>query len=178
MSGKRVALFFIFVGAFSAVFQAGSMAKVSDEEAAMFMDEFEELIKDIDGVGIFMHNTSLALLMFLPGFGVAWGMFAAASTGYAFAAIVQLAPELAAVPPLAILYLTPFGIMELAAYSLATSRSCLLIAAIIKKTGLRQQARGTAIEVGMVLALLFAGGMIEYYMIELASDEPMFLRGL
>ena len=54
----------------------------------LFMSEFEELVLDIDGFGIFTHNTTIALPMFIPGFGVAWGLFSAWSTGFAFAAIV------------------------------------------------------------------------------------------
>ena len=45
------------------------------EEDAIFMKEFEELVLDIDGFGIFTHNTTMALPMFIPGFGVAWGFF-------------------------------------------------------------------------------------------------------
>ena len=60
--------------------------------------------------------------MFIPGFGVAWGLFSAWSTGIAFAAILIGTPELGAINPLAIL-LTPFGLMEVAAYSIAMSRS-------------------------------------------------------
>lgn len=108
---------------FSAVYQLGSMSEVSDEDANTFMAEFDELVEDIDAVGIFTHNTTISLPMFIPGFGVAWGMFSAWSTGFAFSAITTITPQLAEIPPLAILYLSPFGIMELTAYSLATSRS-------------------------------------------------------
>ena len=64
--------------------------------------------------------------MFIPGFGVAWGLFSAWSTGIAFAAILIGTPELGAINPLAIL-LTPFGLMEVAAYSIAMSRSFLFM---------------------------------------------------
>lgn len=161
---------------FSTAFQLGTMQEVSEEEAALFMEEFEEIIKDIDGVGIFLHNTAIAIPMFVPGFGIMWGMFSAISTGYAFAAITTLSPELDQIPPLSILFLTPFGVMELVAYSLATSRSCILIWAIIKKTGLRLHVNASLIEIGIVLGLLLAGGLLEYYMIELAmsGDLPLF----
>lgn len=168
---NRVVLFFVFTAVFSAAYQAGSMLEMSEENARAFMDEFEELVEGIDGTGIFLHNTMLALPMFLPGFGIAWGLFSATSTGYAFAAIVHLAPELGQIPPLAILYLSPFGLMELAAYSIAMSRSYILIAAIAKKTGLGTHAKHTAAEVGIVAGLLLAGGFLEYYMIEVATRE-------
>lgn len=178
VSRTRIITFFIFMGIFSAAYQLGSMSEVSEEEAAAFMEEFEDLVEGIDGMGIFLHNTSLALPMFLPGFGIAWGLFSATATGYAFAAIVLLAPELGQIPPLAILYLSPFGLMELVAYSTATSRSYILIWAIIKKTGLRTLAIPTAAEVGIVVGLLLAGGFLEHYMIILATEEGLAMPGL
>lgn len=174
----RIITFFVFMGIFSAAYQLGSMSEVSEEEAAAFMEEFEELIEGIDGTGIFLHNTSLALPMFLPGFGIAWGLFSAAATGYAFASIVLLAPELSQIPPLAILYLSPFGLMELVAYSIATSRSYILVWAIIKKTSMRTLAMPTAAEIGIVVGLLLGGGFLEHYMIHLAMEEGVSVLGL
>jgi hypothetical protein len=46
------------------------MSTVSEEEATLFMEEFEKLVLDIDAFGIFVHNTTIALPMFIPGFGV------------------------------------------------------------------------------------------------------------
>ena len=109
--------------------------------------------------------------MFLPGFGVAWGLFSAWSTGFAFAAIVSITPELEQIPPLTILYLSPFGLMELSSYSLATSRSFILIRAISKKTNLKPLLKPTLLEVGILIGLLLAGGFLEDYMIKLAQDE-------
>ena len=84
----RIITFFIFMGLFSAVYQIGSMSQVSEEEATTFMFEFEKLVKDIDAMGIFLHNSTISLPMFIPGFGVIWGLFSAWSTGFAFSAIV------------------------------------------------------------------------------------------
>ena len=159
------------MGLFTAAFQLGSMSEVSEEDANIFMEEFEELIKDIDAIGIFVHNTSLSLPMFIPGFGIAWGLFSAWSTGFAFAAIVSITPELKEIPPLAILFLSPFGLMEICAYSLATSRSFILIRAITKKTNLSPFLKPTLIEIGIVVGLLLAGGFLEDYMIKLSLEE-------
>ena len=166
------------MGLFTAAFQLGSMSEVSEEEANIFMKEFEKLVEDIDAIGIFVHNTTISLPMFLPGFGVAWGLFSAWSTGFAFAAIVSITPELEQIPPLTILYLSPFGLMELSAYSLATSRSFILIRAISKKTNLKPLLKPTAIEVGILLGLLLAGGFLEDYMIKLAQDEGFEMPSL
>lgn len=166
------------MGLFTAAFQLGSMSEVSEEEANIFMKEFEKLVEDIDAIGIFVHNTTISLPMFLPGFGVAWGLFSAWSTGFAFAAIVSITPELEQIPPLTILYLSPFGLMELSAYSLATSRSFILIRAISKKTNLKPLLKPTVIEIGILLGLLLAGGFLEDYMIKLAQDEGFEMPSL
>lgn len=178
MNKARVGIFFIFMGAFAATFQIGSMSTVTEEEAALFMEEFEDLVLDIDGFGIFAHNTTLALPMFIPGFGVAWGLFSAWSTGFAFAAITTVAPQLSSIPPLSILFLYPFGIMELVAYSLAISRSYILIRAIFKKTSLAVFIKPVIIEIGVVVGLLLAGGYLEFYMIDLAQEEGLEMPGL
>ena len=156
----------IFIGIFSAAYSIGSASNVSDEDAKSFLKEFEKTVEGIDGVGIFLHNTSVALPMFIPGAGLAWGSFAAFSTGIAFKALVTTTPMLDKIPPLALLYLSPFGVMELVAYSIAMSRSFLLINTIIKKKPLRPEIRPVAIEVGMVIAILLAAGFIEYAMLQ------------
>ena len=173
----RIVAFFIFLGIFAGVFQIGSMSSVSEEEANLFMSEFEELVLDIDAFGIFIHNTTIALPMFIPGFGVAWGFFSAWSTGYAFASIATILPELQNIPPLTLLFLSPFGFMELVAYSLGTSRSFILIHAISKKINLIPFIKPTVIEIGIVITLLLSGGYLEFYMIELAQEERFTMPG-
>lgn len=173
MNSKRIIFFFIFLGAFAAAYQIGSFSEVNDEEARKFIEEFEELVRDIDSVGIFLHNTTIALPMFIPGFGVAWGLFSAWSTGYAFASIVSVTPELSGVPPLALLFLTPFGIMELVAYSIGISRSFILIRMIAKKIPIRPALKGTAIEIGIMIGLLLVGGFIEHYMISAVQESGL-----
>ena len=69
---NRIVLFFVFLGIFSASFAVGAEIKVSEEESKIILEQFESLIGEIDAIGIFSHNTSLALPMFIPGFGIAW----------------------------------------------------------------------------------------------------------
>ena len=177
MNKNRIILFFIFLAVFTIIFQLGSMSTVSQEEADLFMVEFEKLVLDIDAFGIFVHNTTIALPMFIPGFGIFWGLFSSWSTGYAFAAIATSIPEVANISPLTILFLSPFGLMEISAYSLGISRSFILIKAIITKTNLLQFIKPTIIEIGIVIALLLAGGYIEFYMIELVENENFEMPG-
>jgi hypothetical protein len=109
--------------------------------------------------------------MFIPGFGVAWGFFSAWQTGQAFAALALLNPIISGINPLALLYLSPFGIMELVAYSLAMSRSLLITHKIIKKIPIKPDFKIIGIEVGIVLGLLIGGGILEAYMIQVTADS-------
>ena len=94
MAYKRIITFFIFTGIFAGVYAAGSQSDVTEEEIEETLNYFKQVIAEIDGFGIFSHNAIIALPMFIPGFGAVWGMFAAYSTGFAFAAISAGTPEL------------------------------------------------------------------------------------
>ena len=148
--------------------------EVPEQEAQIFLDEFNKLLEALKGenfgLEIFLHNTQIALPMFVPGFGVGWGIFSAFSTGFAFAALATTEPLLAKIPPIAMIFATPFGLMELAAYSIAMSRSFILIISLFRKQPILQQWKPIAIEVGIVVGLLLAGGIIEAHMIESFSD--------
>ncbi len=171
MERKRILVFFIFMGLFSLSYWIGSLWDVPLEDAEAFDEEFQELIKDIDGIGIFLHNSLIGLTMFIPGFGIAWGFFTSWQTGYAFAALTVLHPFLNDLPggSLALLYFSPFGAMELTAYSLGMSRSFLLVHKLIKKISIKPDAKIVVIEVGIAAGLLLAGGILEAYMIEITD---------
>tara|TARA_B100000959_G_scaffold49071_1_gene50534 strand:+ start:134 stop:658 length:525 start_codon:yes stop_codon:yes gene_type:complete len=168
MAYKRIITFFIFTGIFAGVYAVGSQSDVTEEEIEETLKYFKEVIAEIDGFGIFSHNAIIALPMFIPGFGVAWGLFSAYSTGFAFAAISAGTPELSSLNPLAVL-LTPFGLMELAAYSIAMSRSVLFIEKIIKRTPIFTEKKSVLIEISVVTGLLLIGGIVEMYMIDMAQ---------
>jgi hypothetical protein len=170
---NRIILFFVFLGIFSASFAVGSEVQVSEEESAIVLEQLESLIGEIDAVGIFIHNTSLALPMFIPGFGIAWGAFAAFSTGMAFSVIQDATPMLENIPSLTVLFMSPFGLMEVAAYSIAMSRSYMIIHKMIKKMPIRPDVRIIGLEIAILVGLLLAGGFIEYFFIEnLPTDMP------
>ena len=170
---NRIVLFFVFLGIFSASFAIGAEVQVSEEESAIILDELESLIVEIDAVGIFVHNTLLALPMFIPGFGIAWGAFAAFSTGMAFSVLQDANPMLANIPSLTILFMSPFGLMEIAAYSIAMSRSYMIVHKMIKRMPIRPDLRVIGLEVAILVGLLLAGGFLEYYFIEnLPTDMP------
>ena len=164
----RIIIFFIFTGIFCVVFALGTTAEPTPEEVAEIMDYFEEILLEVDSALIFTHNLTIALPMFIPGFGAFWGLFSAWSTGFAFAAIQVATPELADVNPLALL-LTPFGLMELTAYSIAMSRSFLLIKTLLQRKSIFAQKTIILAEIGIVTALLVIGGIVEMYMIDAAE---------
>ena len=163
---NRIVLFFVFLGIFSASFAVGAEVQVSEEESAIVLEQLESLIGEIDAVGIFVHNTTLALPMFIPGFGIAWGAFAAFSTGMAFSVIQDANPMLGNIPSLSILFMSPFGLMEIAAYSIAMSRSYMIVHKMIKRMPIRPDFRVIGLEVAILIGLLLVGGFVEYYFIE------------
>ena len=170
---NRIVLFFIFLGIFSASFAIGAEVQVSEEESKIILEQLESLIDEIDAIGIFSHNTTLALPMFIPGFGIAWGAFAAFSTGMAFSVIKDASPMLANVPSLTILFMSPFGLMEVAAYSIAMSRSYMIVHKMIKRMPVRPDFRVIGIEIAILIGLLLTGGFVEYYFIEsIITDTP------
>ena len=170
---NRIVLFFVFLGIFSASFAVGAEVQVSEEESEIVLEQFETLIVEIDAVGIFVHNTSLALPMFIPGFGIAWGAFAAFSTGMAFSVLQGANPMLENIPSLTVLFMSPFGLMEVAAYSIAMSRSYMIVHKMIKKLPIRPDFRIIGLEVVILVGLLLAAGFIEYYFLEnLPTDTP------
>lgn len=167
---RRIMFFFVFLAVFSIAFSIGAEMEVSEEDAGIFLDEFNKLLDSLKGenfgLEIFLHNIEIALPMFIPGFGVVWGIFSAFSTGFAFAAIATTNSLLDKIPPITMIFTTPFGLMELAAYSIGMSRSFLLIVNIFKKTPILQQWRQIVLEIGVVIGLLLMGGVVEAYMIE------------
>ena len=168
---KRIILFFIFTAIFTVVYGTSAVtSEPTEEEIQEVMDFFDEIVGTIDGIGIFVHNVLIALPMFIPGFGVAWGLFSAYSTGFAFSAIAAANADVAQLNPLAIL-LTPFGLMEVAAYSIGMSRSVLLAKNVYQKNWdlIKNEKLILFVEIGIVITLLLIGGIVEMWMIETAQ---------
>jgi hypothetical protein len=168
---KRIILFFIFTAIFTVVYGTSAVtSEPTEEEIQEVMDFFDEIVGTIDGIGIFVHNVMIALPMFIPGVGVVWGLFSAYSTGFAFSAIAAANTDVAQLNPLSIL-LTPFGLMEMAAYSIGMSRSVLLAKNIYQKNWnlIKNEKLVLSFEIGIVIALLLIGGIVEMWMIETAQ---------
>ncbi|HVX03293.1 MAG TPA: stage II sporulation protein M [Nitrososphaera sp.] len=163
----RRRLLFVTIGAivFFVAYSAGAAVHMTPAEAKEVRDEFSSQIKDIDNIGIFANNVKIALGMFVPGLGIALGVFSGYATGNVFAALAQGSPALQNVPPQLILA-TPFGIMEVITYGLAMSRSGMLIYYFAKRRPWREYVVPTLIELCIAAAILLAAAAIEWWMIQ------------
>jgi hypothetical protein len=100
--------------------------------------------------------------MFVPGIGIAFGLFSGFSTGNIFMIITRGLPT--QVPPL-LVFLTIFGIMELVSYGIAISRSYLLLIHVLKRSRIKENLIHTAIEIGIVAIILLFSAIIEWDLI-------------
>src|SRR3972149_1766071 len=91
-------------------------------------------------------------------------------TGWAVSAATVISPELAQMPALSLLFISPFGLMEITAYAIAMSRSVILVQTLVNRT-IRTQLKSTLKEIGIVIGLLLAGGFLEYAMIQWAIEN-------
>ena len=143
------------------------LLKIDRTDAEIMKKHFKEQFAGIDQYKIFINNFRAALGMFVPGFGIALGIFSAFSTGLVFNAISHTSPIISHISPL-IVFLTPFGILEIIAYGIAISRSGIIFYQLIKDTNKRKSWQKyvipTIIEVGVVLAILLIAAIIEWQM--------------
>ena len=110
----------------------------------------------------------------LTGLKIGWagailGIFSGWSTGFGFAAITTMAPALADIEPLSILLYSPYGIMELSAYSIAMSRSFHIVYSIVKRVNPTLLIKPSLAEIGIATGLLLVAGFLEEYMIALSQ---------
>jgi Zn-dependent protease/CBS domain-containing protein len=163
-------LFFVFgmMAFIIAYFVGATLVTINPSQAEYIKTHFQEQIKGINQYGIFANNFKVALGMFIPGFGIALGGFSAFSTGLVFNALYTISPALSSISPL-VVFLTPFGILEIIAYGVAISRSGILFYQLIKDTNKRNSWRKyvipTVIEIGIVVTILFIGAIVEWQMI-------------
>jgi hypothetical protein len=69
--------------------------------------------------------------------------------------------------------MSPFGLMEIAAYSIAMSRSYMIVHKMIKRMPIRPDYRVIGLEIAILIGLLLTGGFVEYYFIEsIPADMP------
>jgi hypothetical protein len=165
MIRRRVILFGIFIVVFLLSFFIGTFHKMSNDEAREFLKGYRASTQGIGPIGIFAHNLSNTIVMFIPGAGVGWGVYNAWSTGAAFKILMSLNASLSQSNPVLVLLSRPFGVMELVSYAIAMSQSLLLLFALVKKRLTKKEMIYTAIEIGIVSAILLAAAFVESSMI-------------
>jgi hypothetical protein len=162
---KRLLLFFIAMLFFLGIFYVGYSIKMDESFSKELSKNFINQIRGIDEFGIFLNNLKIALVMFIPVIGIIMGTISGFSTGLVFNSIMNMSGTVSYSNPL-IIFLTPFGILELISYGLAISRGGILFFELIKKKFTKKSLIYLLIEVALVGLMLFTGAIIEWMMIE------------
>lgn len=157
-------LFYLALGiiAFLIFFIIGTSVTLDESTSTLLKEQFQNKIKNIDSVGIFFNNFLISILMFIPGIGIAFGLFSGFSTGNIFMILTRDLPI--QIPPL-LVFLTIFGIMELVSYGIAISRSYMLLIRIIKRSNVKESLIHAGIEIGIVAIILLFSAIIEWDLI-------------
>jgi Stage II sporulation protein M len=161
---KRLVFFFIAMIFFLSIFYLGFSFKMEESMSKELSKNFINQVSNMDEFGIFLNNLKIALVMFIPVIGLVMGTISGFSTGLVFNSIMNLSDVTYSNP--LVIFLTPFGILELASYGLAISRGCILIFELLKKKFTKKSLFYLLIEVALVSGMLFVGAIIEWMMIE------------
>ena len=159
---RRILYLLVGIIAFLVFFTIGTLVTFDESTSQELKQQFQNKIKNIDSLGIFFNNFLISILMFIPGIGIAFGLFSGFSTGNIFVIITRDLPI--QIPPL-LVFLTIFGIMELVSYGIAISRSYLLLISIVKRTNIKENLIYAGIEIGIVSIILFVSAIIEWDLI-------------
>ena len=161
---QRLFFFFIAMLLFLGLFQLGFSINVDKSFSEDLSRNFIEQIQDINETGIFLNNLKIALAMFIPMAGIVIGGFSAFSTGLIFNSITNLSNV--QYPNPLIVFLTPFGILELVSYGIALSRGGIFLYEISKRRISKKSIAHLLGEIVLVSIMLFIGALIEWNMIE------------
>ncbi|MGN6347126.1 MAG: stage II sporulation protein M [Candidatus Nitrosocosmicus sp.] len=148
---------------FLGLFQFGYLVKIDESISKELSKNFINQVKGTNQWGIFFNNFKIALVMFIPILGIVIGSFSAFSTGLIFNSIVNISHM--SYPNPLIIFLTPFGILELISYGLAISRGGIFFYEILKKRISKKSVVYLFVEIGLVCIMLFIGALIEWNMI-------------
>lgn len=160
---RRILYLLVGILVFLIFYTIGTSVTFDKSTSQLLKEQFENKIKNIDSIGIFVNNFLISILMFVPGIGIAFGLFSGFSTGNIFMIITRDLPI--QIPPL-LIFLTIFGMMELVSYGIAISRSYLLLISIVKRTNIKENLIYTGIEIGIVAIILFFSAIIEWDLIK------------
>jgi hypothetical protein len=160
---RRILYLLVGILVFLIFFTIGTSVTFDKSTSQLLKEQFQNKIKNIDSMGIFVNNFLISILMFVPGIGIVFGLFSGFSTGNIFVIITRDLPI--QISPL-LIFLTIFGIMELVSYGIAISRSYILLINIVKRTNIKENLIYTGIEIGIVAIILFFSAIIEWDLIK------------
>src|ERR671923_1478658 len=160
---RRIVYLLVGILVFIIFFTIGTFVTFDESASQLLKEKFQNKIKNIDSIGIFLNNFLISILMFAPGIGIVFGLFSGFSTGNIFVIITRDLPI--QIPPL-LVFLTIFGIMELVSYGIAISRSYLLLISMLKRSNIKENLIYTGIEIGIVAIILFFSAIIEWDLIK------------
>jgi hypothetical protein len=164
---KRILYLGLAIFLFLFFFVFGTSVSFDKPTSSLLKEQFQNKIKNIDNIGIFVNNFLISILMFVPGIGIAFGLFSGFSTGNIFMIITRDLPI--QIPPL-LVFLTIFGIMELISYGIAISRSYLLLIHILRRSNIKENLIHSGMEIGIVALILFISAIIEWDLIRQSGD--------
>jgi hypothetical protein len=156
----------------------GTLVQLSAQDAKQLSDSTNGIITDNPTypslVGaILLNNFKICLVMFIPIFGAAFGLFVLFSTGVGIRAILdtQSASGASAAistisPTTAIVALVFVGltfILEYVSYSIGIAESIWLYRRLTQRRW--RELKNTGILIGIVAALLIAGALVESWVI-------------
>ncbi len=156
------------------VTSAGAVSKVDKSQAEAIIEEFKEMEKMLQTVGvqlIFGNNMMYCLVMFIPFVGPISGLYILYSTGKVLAA----SSSAVGVNPM-LLFLNlmtyPYAWLEYISYSLAISESIWLSFCILKYglKGFRAEIIQVAKSISICAVLLLVGALIEMALIRSVSS--------
>jgi len=149
------------------MFYVGYSFKMDESFSKELSKNFINQLGSLDKIDIFFNNLKIALVMFIPIIGIAMGTISGFSTGLVFNSILDASGgAVSSYSNPLIIFLTPFGILEILSYGIAISRSGILIFEILKREFVKKSFIHLIIEIMLVSGLLFMGAIIEWMMIE------------
>jgi len=173
----KLHLILIMLTAAIIVCAIGTLLPVDQETLTNISQQIEEtrnFIRSLDFLSaslyIFSHNFALCLLMFIPLFGVGFGMYVMLSTGYA-TEVDALAHQISPSVAFMLYFILPHFWAEFISYALAMSQSILITWGLYKKDFSRTLAETLKI-IGITAALLFAAALVETALFFALPQKP------
>jgi uncharacterized membrane protein SpoIIM required for sporulation len=142
----------------------GSLMPIASQDAEQISSELNQTVTTLKDQGllapyIFGNNLLICLVMFVPVIGPVLGLFIMFNTGTVVGAIAVssgFSPLLA----LILIFITPVGWLEFAAYSTAMAESVWLFRRLFQRRFLRE-LRNMTIFVTISVVLLAVGAIVE-----------------